>query len=433
VLNWIWLGLILGSLCFAAFTGRMAEVTAALGSGAESAVKITLTLVGIMAFMLGVMRVAFDGGLRDWIASKLAPILHRVFPEVPPEHPAMGAMTMNFASNILGLGNAATPFGLKAMKELARLNPCPGSASNAMVLFLAINTSAVTLMAPTGTVGVRMAAGSAEPWAIWIPTLIATLCSTTAAVTMYYVLGRLPIFAQRPVEHPPPAEPEAPAEEEALPGQAANRSSPEPWRWALFALFSGILLVGLLLEIARSGAPDTPQPGQILQNWLLPLLIGGLLMVGLLGRVNVYDSMVAGAKEGLEVGVRILPYLVVILVAVAMLRGSGALDLFVQTVNPVTSRLGIPAEVLPMAILRPLSGSGALGIMAETLEAHGPDSFIGMLTSTLMGSTETTFYVLAIYLGAARVTDSRHALAACLTGDVAGFAGAVVACHWFFG
>jgi spore maturation protein SpmB len=171
----------------------------------------------------------------------------------------------------------------------------------------------------------------------------------------------------------------------------------------------------------------------LLQTWLFPLLIAGLLLIGVAGRVRAYEAMIEGAKEGLEVAARIVPYLVAILVAAGMFRASGALGLFVEWIDPLTSRMGVPAEVLPMALLRPLSGSGAFGLMSEILATHGPDSFVGLLASTLQGSTETTFYVLALYLGAAGVRDGRHALLACLTGDVAGFVGAVAACHWFFG
>ena len=190
MLNWIWLALILASVVVGSYTGRMEAVSAAVFDSAKSAVTLVIGLVGGMIFFLGIVRIAFEGGLRNAIARGLAPILRRLFPEVPPDHPAMGSMVMNMASNMMGLGNAATPFGLKAMSELDRLNPNPGSASNAMVLFLAINTSAITLMAPTGTIMVRAAAGSAAPGAIWVPTLIATACSTLAAVTAYYLLRK---------------------------------------------------------------------------------------------------------------------------------------------------------------------------------------------------------------------------------------------------
>lgn len=442
MLNWIWLGLVLGSIAYASHTGRMAELSAALFDGADGAVRLVIGLVGVMVFFLGITRVAFDGGLRDAFARALTPITRKLFPEVPSDHPAMAAMIMNMASNMMGLGNAATPFGLKAMRELARLNPFPGAASNAMVLFLAINTSAITIFPPFGTIAVRQAAESADAWAIWAPTMIATSCSTLCAVLAYFVLGKTGLFPHRPLEHPPSIDPgeaeqeEADAEPEAPAGSedsAAGRYA----RTALILIFSAAMLWGIGQEIHRMsselGASGIDIFKEMVGNWMLPILVGGLLLIGVRGNVRVYDSMIEGAKEGLQVAARIVPYMVAILAAVAMFRASGALDVFIDAVNPLTSRIGVPAEVLPMAFLRPLSGSGAFGVMAETLTTYGPDSFIGYLTSTLMGSTETTFYVMALYLGAAGVVDGRHALAACLIGDLGGFVGAVVACHWFFG
>jgi spore maturation protein SpmA len=440
VLNWIWLGLVLASIAYASHTGRMAELSAALFDGADGAVRLVIGLVGVMVFFLGITRIAFDGGLRDAFARALTPITRRLFPEVPPDHPAMAAMIMNMASNMMGLGNAATPFGLKAMRELARLNPFPGAASNAMVLFLAINTSAITIFPPFGTIAVRQAAESADPWAIWAPTMIATTCSTISAVLAYFVLGRLGLFPHRALEHPPSNELEGEDEAENEAASAETSAPSEPlglWRKLLIGLFFGVVLLGMGQEIHRmSGQLGTSGIDifkELVRNWMLPILIGGLILIGVGGRVRVYDSMIEGGKEGLQVAARIVPYMVAILAAVAMFRASGALDVFIEAVNPFTSRVGVPAEVLPMAFLRPLSGSGAFGVMAETLTTYGPDSFIGYLTSTLMGSTETTFYVMALYLGAAGVVDGRHALAACLIGDLGGFVGAVFACHWFFG
>ncbi|MGH0037814.1 MAG: nucleoside recognition domain-containing protein [Myxococcota bacterium] len=439
MLNWIWLFLILCSIGYAGYHGRMAEVQQELFVAAKAAVQLVIGLVGVMVFMLGIMRVAFDGGLREAIARGLAPILRRLFPEVPPDHPAMSAMVMNMASNMLGLGNAATPFGLKAMVELSKLNRHPGSASNAMVLFLAINTSAITVLPPGGTVGVRLAAGSEAPMAIWIPTLIATTCSTAAAVTMYFLLRRLPIFRHRELPEPPggpeEAVPEVPDVE--LPSFDAGPREPVGWwRGGLIAIVTGGLAVALAREAMRmfGELPPADAFAQLAQDWAFLLLVTGLLLVGVARRVPVYESMVSGAREGLDVAVRIVPYLVAMLTAVAMFKASGAMDeIIIPILSPFTNAIGVPAEVMPMALLRPLSGSGAFAIMSETLTTHGPDGFIGMLTSTLQGSTETTFYVLALYLGAARIRDGRHTLAACLTGDVAGFFGAVLACHWFFG
>jgi spore maturation protein SpmB/membrane protein YqaA with SNARE-associated domain len=351
----------------------------------------------------------------------------------------MGAMVMNMASNMLGLGNAATPFGLKAMVELSKLNRFSSTASDSMVLFLAINTSAITLFPPTGTIFVRAAAGSAHPEAIWVPTLIATTCSTLGAVSAYFLLRKLPMFKRRPEQEELDSEATQSAELESIEAMKipeVRTAGPMGMARGIFvaavvaAAFAGMALEARDLAGAI-GVGDAIK--SILQTWTFPFLIGGLLLLGVARRVPVYESMVSGAKEGLEVSARIVPYLVAILAAIAMFRGSGALDLVIDLLGPITTPLGVPPEVMPMAILRPFSGSGAFGIMSETLEAYGPDSFIGLLTSTLQGSTETTFYVLALYLGAARVSNGRQTLAACLTGDLAGFVGAVAACHAFFG
>ncbi len=441
MLNAIWLVIALAALLFGAWNGLLPEVMASLFDSAKSAVQLVIGLVGVMVFFLGLMRVVFDAGLRDVVAHTLTPITRRLFPEVPSDHPAMGAMIMNMASNMLGMAHAATPFGLKAMSELSKLNRGSGSASNAMVLFLAINASAVTIIPPLGTIGVRAAAGSSDPWAIWMPTLFATICSTTTAVTAYFLLYRLPIFRHRPEL---PGDPNAPTfdDVDADAGTSgAERSLPiEPeWRPVLRWLLVGGIAV-YTLGLIGSNAIDSFSNGGVvgairdtLRVWALPALLVAALTYGLAKRVRIYDSMVAGGRDALAVATTIVPYLVVILVALGMFRASGALDLVVGGIDPFTSLIGVPPEVLPMALMRPLSGSGALGVMSEILTAHGPDSFIGLLTSTLMGSTETTFYVLAVYLGAAGVVDGRHALFSCLAGDTAGFFGAVAACHFFFG
>jgi spore maturation protein SpmB len=294
-------------------------------------------------------------------------------------------------------------------------------------------------MPPSGTVAVRAAAQSADPFAIWIPTLIATTCSTLAAVGAFYLLRGRRIFAAQPLadaEEATPAGLDAPdvPEEVDLLGETLQAPM-ERWRKLLIAAVLLVVGVGLALEVRDllASSPPLEVLRDVVKAWLFPLLIAALLLVGMAGRVRVYESAIAGAREGLEVAVRIVPYLVAILVAVAMFRASGALDLLISLLDPLTSLIGIPAEVLPMALLRPLSGSGAFGVMSEILTTYGPDSFVGYLASTLQGSTETTFYVLTLYCGAAGIRDVRHALIACLTGDLAGLLGATAACHLFFG
>ncbi|HIK86839.1 MAG TPA: spore maturation protein, partial [Myxococcales bacterium] len=430
VLNVIWLVLAISALLVAAATGdeAVSAVIDAIFSSARSAVQLVIGLVGVMVFFLGLMRIAFDAGFREVIARWLTPLTRRLFPEIPADHPAMGAMIMNMSSNVLGMGNAATPFGLKAMSELAKLNNHSGSASNAMVLFLAINSSAITLLPPLGTIGVRAAANSSDPWAIWMPTLFATACSTCVAVLAYFGLGRLPIFAHRP-ELKGEASASNWAPDDADSGSDDNRARDPEVGWRRNGRL-GLVLLGTAIFLWSVAGSFNHQLGEngmnaafrsALQYWTLPALLLAVLLYGFAKRVRVYDSMVAGGREALGVASQIVPYLVIILVAVSMFRASGALGYLIDQVDPWTSLIGVPAEVLPMAFIRPLSGSGALGVMSEILTTHGPDSFIGLLSSTLMGSTETTFYVLAIYLGAAGVVDGRQALFACLAGDIAGF------------
>ena len=437
MLNAIWVGLVVIAVVVAAFTGRMEAVSQGALEAAKDAITLVIGLTGGMILFLGLVQVASEGGLLRAFIRLLRPVLRRLFPDVPPDHPAMHAMIMNLAANMLGLGNAATPFGLKAMVELDRLNPHRGSATNAMALFLAINATSITVMPPTGTVMIRAAAGSSAPFSIWIPTLLATTASTLTAVLVCLAVQRLRVFRPRPpAESAPP--PEAPADlpEAKLPGLDAPRVPAGRWR---VGLALGIALA-LFWGLARQWAEHAPDTGswpflrdQVLRHWLLPLLVLGFVVIGLLGRVRVYDVLIEGGKEGLSVAVRIAPYLVVILVAVAMFRASGALEMLVRALDPFTSAVGFPAEALPMALLRPLSGSGAFAVMAEAVSTHGPDSFVGQLVSTLQGSTETTFYVLAVYLGVIGVRDSRHIVVACLAGDLAGFAAATAACHAFFG
>jgi spore maturation protein SpmA len=435
LLNWIWLALIWGAVVYAAFTGRMEAVSKAAFDEAIGAVTLVIKLVGPMILFLGLMNVASQGGLLAAIAKRMRPLMQRLFPEVPPDHPAMGAMIMNLASNVLGLGNAATPFGLKAMVELNKLNRVPGVATNAMVLFLAINATSVTLMAPTGTAAVRAAAGSTMPLAIWLPTLIATTCSTITAVLVVFWLRGRSRYAVRPLADASAAS-AAPLPADDVPTPPLPEAVPmgPPQRvfvWGTLAL----LAVGAALNfpVPLDDASYLDASVQMLSQWMAPVLIVGLLLVGVGSRVRVYETMVAGAREGLDVAVRIVPYMVAILVAVGMFRASGLLDILIAGLRPATAAIGFPAEALPMALLRPLSGSGAFAVMSEILQTHGPDSFVGMVASTLQGSTETTFYVLTVYCGAAGVKDVRHALPACLIGDVAGFASATAACHLFFG
>jgi spore maturation protein SpmA len=374
-----------------------------------------------MTLFLGLMKVAETGGMLKILARLIRPLMVRLFPDVPPNHPAMGAMILNLSANVMGLGNAATPFGIRAMQELDKLNPQPGSATNAMALFLAINTSSVTLL-PTGVIALRAAAGSADPAAILPTTLFATIGSTTIAIIAAKLYSRWV-----PVKSLAEKVPRVRTDKEIHEIDSASTGDDDQ----AYPLWVSIAALTVLMALV----PITILFGRSISPWIIPGLMIGFLVFGFLRRVPVYENMVEGGKEGFQVALRIIPYLVVILVAVGMLRASGAMDLIVGLLGQVTAKVGLPAEALPMALMRPLSGSGAYGIMAAIINdpAIGPDSYTGYLVSTLQGSTETTFYVLAIYFGAVQVRRIRHTLAAALTADLAGIVFSVLACLYFFG
>ncbi len=418
-MNRIWFYLMALAVVCAAFKGQMPAVTKASFEAAKSAVNLALGLIGAMALWLGLVKVAEEGGLLRLIARKVRGLLVRLFPNVPAEHPAMSAMVMNISANALGLGNAATPLGIKAMVELDKLNPHPGRATNAMCLFLAINTSNVTLL-PLGVIAGRAAAGCAQPAAIIFPTLFATTCSTLAAIIMAKILARL-------------SGPEPAPKIESKELDKGDFSSLEP-RDPGLSPGEKILIWGLIVALSLALvryfflSPSWATAQKILSFWLVPCLMFGLLAFGYLKGVAVYEVACEGAKEGFNVAVRIIPFLVMILVAVGIFRASGAFNYLVKLLTPVTQPLGFPPEALAVALLRPLSGSGAFGLMSEVV-AHAPNSFAAYLASTLQGSTETTFYVLAVYFGAIGVKDQRYTVWAALTADIVGAFAALFICH----
>jgi spore maturation protein SpmA/spore maturation protein SpmB len=392
----------------------MSALSSAMIESASGAVELAIGLVGVMTLFLGLMKVAEAGGMLTILARLIRPLMVRMFPDVPPEHPAMGAMILNISANALGLGNAATPFGIRAMQELNSLNRHPGTASNAMVLFLAINTSSVTLL-PTGVIALRASAGSLDAAGILPTTLFATACSTVVAILAALFYRRFFPLGEPAAEGSVAAEPGGtPLEEQGA-----------------YPLWVSILALGMLAALI----PVTVLYGKAIAPWILPGLMVGFLAFGVWRRVPIYESFVDGAKDGFQVALRIIPYLVAILVAVGMFRASGALEIVVRTLGQWTTPLGMPPEALPMALLRPLSGSGAYGVMASIINdpAIGPDSYTGYLVSTLQGSTETTFYVLAVYFGAVQVKRIRHALWTALSADLVAVIAAVAAVSFLFG
>jgi spore maturation protein SpmA len=389
---------------------KMKDVTNALLEYAGTAVTIALGLIGIMALWLGVMKVAEDAGLIRIIARSLKPLTRRLFPEIPPEHPAMSPMIMNISANMLGLGNAATPFGLKAMEEMEKINPDKATASNSMVTFLAINTAGLTLI-PATAIAIRAASGSSNPAIIIGTSIFGALCATIAGVTAAKILEKIYL---------------------------KSWSFLDWFRQNLkfFGLAFLIILVTALFFItglaAKAGellsfisAEGFKSIIEVVSKLAIPLLIIVFIGYGAIKKVRVYESFVEGAKDGFNIAVKIIPYLVAMLIAIAIFRAGGAMDWLIFVLKPVTNLIGMPAEALPMALMRPLSGSGSLGIMSENLAVYGPDSFIGILVSTFYGSTETTFYILALYFGAVNIKNTRHALPVGLIADAAGILGAL--------
>lgn len=459
MLNYLWLALVALSVVIGAATGRLAEVTAGAFGMAETAVmKIALPLVGVMALWLGMMRLAERSGLVQVLARALRPVLRWLFPEVPADHPAMGSMVMNMAANMLGLSNAATPLGLRAMRDLETLNPHPGTATNAMCTFLAINTSSIQLI-PATAVALLAAQGSKDPTAIVGTALIATTFSTIAGIGAVKWLQSWRIFraAPAPAGESAAAAASAPAEAEPLPDPAPLTAA---GRWTLFLLGAAAVAVFLWIALAPQsyraataslhGAifPEQVSPPAwedtsgrhvllrsigTLSLMAVPALLLFFPLYAALRRVKVYEEFVEGAKEGFGVATRIVPFLVAILVAIGMFRGAGGIEAMKSLLAPLLVPLGFPPELMPMALVRPLSGSASLAMFTELVQTTGPDSLVSRIAGTVYGSTETTFYVIAVYFGAVGVRRPRHALAAGLFADFVGIVASVAVCRLMFG
>jgi spore maturation protein SpmB len=336
-------------------------------------------------------------------------------------------MILNISANMLGLGNAATPFGIKAMVELNKLNPFPGTATDAMCLFLAINTSSVALF-PLGVIGVRAAANSSDPAAIWLPTLLSTTCSTLVGVLVALFLRKRSQVSEPSIADESGQETVLQIEDEVKPVEEPDFSHllypaglvSKIIAWGFMAGFLFSMVYGVITSQSLGGFFDQ----DFLSYWLIPTLILLIITYGVGRGVKVYEAVTEGAIQGFEIAIRIIPFLVAILVAIGMFRASGAMEALSILLNPITSLIGMPAEVLPMALIRPLSGGGAFGILSEVVE-RAPDSYSAFLASTMMGSTETTFYVLAVYFGAVGITRIRYSLVAALLADATGL---IMAC-----
>ncbi|WP_368873061.1 nucleoside recognition domain-containing protein [Shewanella algae] len=378
------------------------ESVTAMFDSAKLAAEIALGLIGVLTLWMGLMRLGEKAGVIAAIAWVFEPLLSKLMPEVPRGHPAYGSVTMNLTANMLGLDNAATPLGLKAMADLQSLNPDKKTATNAQILFLVLNTSSVTLV-PVTVFLYRAQQGAADPADIFLPILISTLGSTLAGLSVVALVQRIRLLD-----------------------------------WVVLS-YGAILLGGLsagVMYLLTLGAERIGEVSAMLGNGLLLGIIFAFVLVALLRRVAVYDEFIEGAKSGFEQSVRLIPYLLAMLLAIALLRASGALDYLLGVIAALVSHMGMDGrfiDALPTALMKPLSGSGARAMMLETMAHYGVDSFAGRLAAIFQGSTETTFYVLAVYFGAVGIRNGRHALACGLFADLAGICTAIAVCYWFYG
>ena len=409
VLNYIWLGFFLVAFAIAAvkllFFGDVDVFPAIMNSTfdtARTAFEISLGLTGVLSLWLGVMKIGERGGVVDVLARWLSPVFTKLFPDVPKGHPVVGNIFMNIAANMLGLDNAATPLGLKAMEGLQQLNPKKDTATNPMIMFLVINTSGLTII-PVSIMVYRAQAGAAQPTDVFIPILLATFCSTLAGIVATSLYQRINLL---------------------------NRTL----LLTLGGMSAGV--AAIIWGFSRMDRAMMNTVGTTTANVLLFTIIILFLLAGVRRRVNVYDAFIEGAKEGFTTAVRIIPYLVAILVGVGVFRASGAMDWLVDGMAWIVRQSGLPSDwvtALPTALMKPLSGSGARGMMVDAMATYGADSFAGRLSCIFQGSTDTTFYILAVYFGSVGIRYTRHAVACGLLADLAGVVAAIGVCYLFFG
>ena len=369
---------------------------------AKLSVDIAIGLIGVLCLWLGLFRIAEKAGLIQILARVLSPLFLRLMPEVPKGHPALGSVTMNLSANLLGLDNAATPMGLKAMRDLQSLNPNKDTASNAQILFLVLNTSSVTLL-PVTIFMYRAQQGAADPTEVFLPILFATSISTLVGLLAVCWIQRIKWW--------------------------------DPVVLAYFSVFS-LLVTGLMLSLSGMDAESLRVQSTLYGNLILILIVVWFIAYASWRKVNVYDAFIEGAKEGFDVGVKLIPYLVAMLVAIGMFRSSGAMDYLLRGITWGVNLAGLDArfvDALPTALMKPLSGSGARAMMIETMNTHGVDSFPARLSAVMQGSTETTFYVLAVYFGSVGIKNMRYAVACGLLADAAGLTAAILLSYWFFG
>ena len=408
VLNYIWVAFFLVAFVIAAakllFWGDFDVFPAMMDStfsSSKTAFEISLGLTGVLSLWMGVMKIGEKGGVVNVLARLLSPVFTKLFPDIPEGHPVTGSIFMNIAANMLGLDNAATPLGLKAMEQMQELNTKKDTASNPMIMFLVLNTSGLTLI-PVSIMVYRAQMGAAQPTDIFIPILLATFFSTVVGIIVTSLFQRINLL---------------------------NRTM-------LLTLGGACTLVAAIIWGFSQMDSDTMNRwSTTIANILLMTIITGFIVAGVRKKVNVYDAFIEGAKEGFTTAVRIIPYLVAILVGIGVFRASGAMDMLIGGLRAGVGALGVDAQwvdAMPTALMKPLSGSGARGMMVDAMTTYGADSFVGRLSSVFQGSTDTTFYILAVYFGSVGVSKTRHAVTCGLLADLAGVLAAIAICYLFF-
>ena len=409
VLNYIWLAFFLTAfavasvrLIFFGDTTVFPDIINSTFASSKTAFEISLGLTGVLSLWLGIMKIGEMGGVVNWFARILSPLFSKLFPDIPKGHPVTGSIFMNLAANMLGLDNAATPLGLKAMEGLQELNPRKDTASNPMIMFLVLNTSGLTII-PISIMVYRAQMGAAQPTDVFVPILLATFFSTLAGIITVSLYQRINLL---------------------------NRTI------LLFLGGASLFIAGIIWFFTTLSRQQIDTYSTTTANVFLFVIIIGFIIAGMRKRINVYDAFVEGAKEGFTTAVRIIPYLVAILVGIGVFRASGCMDYLIRGVAKLTELCGINSDfvgALPTALMKPLSGSGARGLMVDAMSTYGADSFIGRMACVFQGSTDTTFYILAVYFGSVGITRTRHAVPCGLLADLAGILAAIFICYLFFG
>ena len=409
VLNYIWIAFFLiafivalGRLIFLGETQVFPEIINSTFNASKTAFEIALGLTGVLSLWLGIMKIGERGGLINFISRLLSPIFSKLFPDIPKGHPVTGSIFMNLAANMLGLDNAATPLGLKAMEGLQELNPKKDTASNPMIMFLVLNTSGLVII-PIGIMVYRAQLGAAQPTDVFVPVLLATSIATLSGIIAVSIYQRINLL---------------------------NRTI------LLFLGGVSLFIAGLIYGFSTLSRTQMDTFSTTGANVFLFLIIIGFIITGIRKKINVYDAFVEGAKEGFTTAVRIIPYLVAILVGIGVFRASGAMDYLIGAIESGVKLCGINSDFvggLPTAIMKPLSGSGARGLMVDAMTTYGADSFVGRLACIFQGSTDTTFYILAVYFGSVGIAKTRHAVPCGLIADFVGIIAAIFICYLFFG